>query len=88
MQIGLLAETLLEAAAQDNAFTRGEVNRLRDETRAVKRKLAQARRERALKAMGVRTSNPASVSGVAGAVAGAGIGESEVRVVLGRARGR
>lgn len=62
-QVGLLAETLLEASAQDNAVTGAEITRLRDETRAKKRKLAQARRERALKAMNVGTTTAASGSG-------------------------
>lgn len=65
-QIGLLAETLLEAVTQDNGLTSSEVTRLREGTRAAKRKLAQARRERALKAMGIRTAEVAgaSVTGV------------------------
>lgn len=62
-QVGLLAETLLEASAQDNAVTGAEITRLREETRAKKRKLAQARRERALKAMNVGTTTAVSVSG-------------------------
>lgn len=59
--MGLLSETLLEAAAQDNAETGAEVRRLRDETRAAKRKLAQARRERALKAMSMSTTRGKAV---------------------------
>lgn len=62
-QVGLLAETLLEASAQDNAVTGVEISRLRQETRAKKRKLAQARRERALKAMNVGTTTAVSVPG-------------------------
>lgn len=89
-KVGLLAETLLEAATQDNAFTGGEVSRLRSETRALKSKLAQARRERALKAMGVRPTSAASSPGTATALpvlgAGAGTGteagEAEVRVCV------
>ena len=80
-KVGLLAETLLEAATQDNAFTGGEVSRLRRETRAFKSKLAQARRERALKAMGVGPTSASSPSGAVTAlpVLGAGAG-SEVCV--------
>ncbi|CAN0402546.1 unnamed protein product, partial [Discosporangium mesarthrocarpum] len=55
-EVGLLAETLLEAAVHDNEVTGEEVKRLRNETRTAKRKLAQARRERALKSMRVGTS--------------------------------
>ncbi len=89
--MGLLAETLLEATAQDNALTGAEVARLREQTRAAKRKLAQARRERALKAMGVRptvsgeqqqqqqqTASPAVGAGAAAATAAAGTGDAEV----------
>ena len=61
--MGLLAETLLEAAAQDNTSTGAEVDRLRQETRAKKRQLAQARRERALKAMNVGMASAAFPSG-------------------------
>lgn len=64
-QIGLLAETLLEAAVQDNASSSAEVKRLRDETRTAKRKLAQARRERALKAMTIQTASASSFAGTA-----------------------
>lgn len=53
LKVGLLAETLLEAAAQDNPDTGSDVASLREETRKAKRMMAQARRERALKAMGM-----------------------------------
>lgn len=78
LQVGLLAETLLEATAQDNAVTGAEVTRLREETRAAKRKLAQARRERALKAMGVRATGAGKSSAVSSTAVGTGGGDGEV----------
>lgn len=73
-----MAETLLEATAQDNAYTGAEITRLREDTRAVKRKLAQARRERALKAMGVRAAGSGQQQASSPSVVLAGAGDTQV----------
>ncbi|CAM9849580.1 unnamed protein product, partial [Choristocarpus tenellus] len=70
-EVGLLAEMLLEAVTHDNSVTGAEVKRLRNETRSAKRKLAQARRDRALKSMRIGTS----ITGVG--IAGPALGNSK-----------
>ncbi|CAN0001822.1 unnamed protein product, partial [Phaeothamnion confervicola] len=65
-QVGLLAETLLEAVAEGNEPLAAELAALRARTREAKRLRAQQQRERALRAMGVKVPVPGIMSVLGG----------------------